>query len=564
MYCEYYEFSEKPFTVTPNSRFIFLSKNHQEAFAHLLYGIDNHEGFIEFTGEIGTGKTTVLRTLLDQLDENIYRTALILNPCLSATELLRSINREYGITGEGLSNYELLQELNRFLLRERAAGRTVVLVIDEAQNLEPSVLEQIRLISNLETETDKLIQIVLAGQPELGRLLERSQLRQLAQRITVRYHLRPMDSDDTNKYIRHRLGMAGHGLTVRFMPSALKRIYGFSGGTPRLINIVCHRALLVGYAEGYRDITRRTVNVAIGEIRSFARLRPRSPWVWAGGICVAAVLSLLLTFVLRKDALRWPFHLGGAAHDTMASAGKGELTVSDDIKKGFADMGEKDSFLQSFNALAKIWNVVPIKIYSGKNPLVSVNQLAGKRDLRVFIEIYSGANPSMSANQLAGKRDSRVFFVKGNIKSLVATDLPALLEFKVPGIEGSRYRALTGVKDGRLMIDPPLSGRALVDTGELAACWTGRAFIFWKNYLDVPLLPVDGEKGPEISQLQHLLASAGCYKGILSGIYDKTTADAVRVFQKAKGLNPDGKLAGKTLLFLYREGSGFPVPRLMH
>jgi len=163
MYCEFYGFREKPFNITPNPRFLFLSKHHREAFAHLLYGIDNHAGFIKLTGEVGTGKTTVLRTLFEQLDERGHRTALIFNPCLTAQELMRSINREFGIPWEGLNSSELLDSLNRFLLDENTSGRTVVLVIDEAQNLEPQVLEQIRLISNLETKTDKLIQIVLAG-----------------------------------------------------------------------------------------------------------------------------------------------------------------------------------------------------------------------------------------------------------------------------------------------------------------------------------------------------------------------------------------------------------------
>ncbi|HEY5973369.1 MAG TPA: AAA family ATPase, partial [Geobacteraceae bacterium] len=183
MYCEFYGFTEKPFHITPNPRFLFLSKIHKEALAHLLYGIDNHVGFIELTGEVGTGKTTTLRTLLEQLEEGPYRTALIFNPCLSALELLRSINQEFGLPAEGLGNAELIEHLNRFLLEENRQGRTVVLVIDEAQNLTPQVLEQIRLISNLETESDKLIQIVLAGQPELLQVLERPELRQLAQRV---------------------------------------------------------------------------------------------------------------------------------------------------------------------------------------------------------------------------------------------------------------------------------------------------------------------------------------------------------------------------------------------
>src|SRR6185369_1589411 len=210
MYNKYFGFNEKPFTLTPNPRFIFLSKNHKEAFAHLLYGINNHYGFIELIGEVGTGKTTVLRTLLGQLlhDDN-YRTALIFNPCLSGIELLRSINHEFGIKADCEYANELLAEMNRFLLSENAEGRTVVLVIDEAQNLKPEVLEQLRLISNLETEDDKLIQIILAGQPELAALLERPELRQLNQRIAVRYKLKSMNMDETRAYIRHRMEVAG-------------------------------------------------------------------------------------------------------------------------------------------------------------------------------------------------------------------------------------------------------------------------------------------------------------------------------------------------------------------
>jgi general secretion pathway protein A len=267
MYCEFYGFREKPFNITPNPRFIFLSKNHREAFAHLLYGIDNHAGFIKLTGEVGTGKTTVLRTLFEQLDERGHRTALIFNPFLTAQELVRSINQEFGIPWEGLNNSELLHALNRFLLNENAAGRTVVLVIDEAQNLEPQVLEQIRLISNLETKTDKLIQIVLAGQPELGQLLARSELRQLSQRITVSYHLTPLDYDDTKSYIEHRLEVAGDWRAATFTPQAFKQVFGFSGGVPRLINILCDRALLFGYLEESKEISGRMVKGAIAEIR---------------------------------------------------------------------------------------------------------------------------------------------------------------------------------------------------------------------------------------------------------------------------------------------------------
>lgn len=276
MYCEFFGFAEKPFTITPNPRFIFLSKNHKEVFAHLLYGVRTHCGFIEITGEVGTGKTTALRTLLNQLESDSYRLAFIFNPSLSALELLRGINAEFGIESAAASAGELLGALNHFLLQENAAGRTVVLVIDEAQNLQPAVLEQIRMLSNLETETDKLIQIILVGQPELGAMLERTELRQLSQRITVRYHLRPMGFDDARAYIGHRLEVAGSRAAGLFTPRAMKRIFRYSRGYPRLINILCDRSLLIGYTENSREITVGMVDTAIRELQR--QVRPQSWW----------------------------------------------------------------------------------------------------------------------------------------------------------------------------------------------------------------------------------------------------------------------------------------------
>jgi len=299
MYRSYFGFSEKPFNITPNPRFLYLSKQHKEAFAHLLYGIKNHAGFIELTGEVGTGKTTVLRTLLGQLDENSYIFALILNPCLSALELLRNINREYGIPHEGLENGALLDELNRFLLAENRAGKTVVLVIDEAQNLAPQVLEQIRLISNLETESDKLIQIVLAGQPELIDMLAKPELRQLAQRITVRYHLLPMDYEDSSAYIRHRILVAGGGSWINFTSEAMKKIYSFSKGSPRLLNIACDRTLLTAYTEDSGEISGKIAATAITELRG----RKKAP-VFSLKLTLSIIIAAIFLALVAIGALR--------------------------------------------------------------------------------------------------------------------------------------------------------------------------------------------------------------------------------------------------------------------
>jgi general secretion pathway protein A len=276
MYCKFYGFRESPFTITPNSRFLFMSAQHREAFAHLVYAVESRAGFVELTGEVGTGKTTLLRSFLSRLDSEGHRTALIFNPCLSSLELLKSINREFGLAWETGSRMELLQLLNGFLLEQKASGRSVVLVMDEAQNLSPEVLEQIRLISNLETETDKLIQIVLSGQPELLTALAREELRQLNQRITVRYHLQPMDFESTRRYIEHRMELAGSYRAAQFSESALKRIFRFSGGVPRLVNIVCDRSLLIGFTEEDRIISGRMAAQAVSEVAGpkHSRRRP--------------------------------------------------------------------------------------------------------------------------------------------------------------------------------------------------------------------------------------------------------------------------------------------------
>jgi general secretion pathway protein A len=295
MYTKYFGFNEKPFTLTPNPRFIYLSKHHKEAFAHLLYGINNHYGFIELIGEVGTGKTTVLRTLLSQLNEESYKSALIFNPCLTGVELLHSINHEFGLNSVSEHTNELLEELNRFLLKENAQGNTVVLIIDEAQNLSPEILEQLRLISNLETEDDKLIQIVLAGQPELSTLLNLPELRQLNQRIAVRYRLRSMSIEETRAYIRHRMVVAGETGGVFFSSSALRLIHIYSGGLPRVINILCDRALLIGYGDEQRSISTSIITRAIREILNQRQGR-RISLVLAGIIIMFLIsVALILT-----------------------------------------------------------------------------------------------------------------------------------------------------------------------------------------------------------------------------------------------------------------------------
>jgi general secretion pathway protein A len=274
VYLEFYGLTEPPFDITPNPRFLFYSSRHREAFNHLLYGIRERKGFVQLTGEVGAGKTTLCRAMLEQLSamNGYYATALILNPIMSAEELVRSIGIEYGLPVNGLDRLDTLAVINQFLLQQVERGRETVLIIDEAQDLTYDLLEQVRLLSNLETDSRKLLQIVLMGQPELRDRLNNPRLRQLRQRITVRYHLPPLNRDEVNEYIQHRLQVAGakgaNGTkgTPYFTQPALWRVYNYRQGIPRLLNAICDKALLAGFVSQQGKISYRLVGRAVREL----------------------------------------------------------------------------------------------------------------------------------------------------------------------------------------------------------------------------------------------------------------------------------------------------------
>jgi len=268
MYKEFFRLREEPFNITPDPRFLYLTPQHREALNHLLYGIRERKGFICLTGEVGTGKTTLCRALLRELGPS-FHTALILNPVLSDTQMLRAILDEFGVQTRRRDRLGYMNDLNRFLLKVNSAGEDAVLIIDEAQDMTVSGLEQVRLLSNLETERQKLLQICLLGQPELRRKLARPDLRQLAQRITVRFHLEPMGRQDTEAYLKHRLTVASGTEappTVQFDTGAVHEIFRYSRGTPRLINAIGDKALLAGYVYQTGLIDERLARLAAAEL----------------------------------------------------------------------------------------------------------------------------------------------------------------------------------------------------------------------------------------------------------------------------------------------------------
>lgn len=266
MYKRFFQLKENPFNMTPDPTFMYCSKRHMELLSSLQYGVEWQKGFIEITGEIGTGKSTVTRLFLDSIKDQAH-TALVLNPYLSEIQLLQTIVEDFGITVAKVNKKALFDALNSFLFDVHEEGSTAVLIIDEAQNLSVKALEQIRLISNLETQKQKLIQIILVGQPELREHLQKPALKQLRQRMAIRYHLTPLDRAETEEYVVHRLRVAGAPRgSVTFTAEAITRLYRYSEGVPRLINVVCDKVLLLGYVRETKDITGVIVEEAIREI----------------------------------------------------------------------------------------------------------------------------------------------------------------------------------------------------------------------------------------------------------------------------------------------------------
>ncbi len=540
MYLDFFNFREKPFNLTPDPRFIFLSKNHKETFAHLLYGINNRVGFMALTGEVGSGKTTVLRALLSQLHTEHHRTALIFNPCLSPIDLLQNINREFGISIDPPHTSNLLEALNQYLLQQNAADRTIVLVIDEAQNLEAAVLEQIRLISNLETDREKLIQIVLSGQPELGEILARDDMRQLSQRITVRYHLWPMDFEDTVGYIRHRLDVAGDRDHILFSKRALKRIYRFSKGLPRLINVACDRALLAGYTRDTKKITARITAAGLKDMKRNATFhRRRRPLI------VVPAAIMLTALITAGIYFQWPvlldYYRTWLPATTEVETAVPPVITGEDLSRAMADelgkIPESESARRAFNTLAGFWKAPPLS----------------EGDL---------VNPSDRLERAALGRKLLPYRFSGNLGTLLRLGHPAALELTLPDAVGKRFVVVTGMDHEHVLIDPPIAGRNSFSFSEIEKHWAGEGFLFWRDPLNLlPAGPSESRTEP-VKRLQELLKETGSYAGPLTGVYDGDTRSVVKAFQSSRGIEADGIAGAQTLMLLYGSINRFDIPTL--
>lgn len=550
MYEVFYGLREKPFNLTPDPKFLYLSDKHKEAFAHLLYGIKNHSGFVMLTGEIGTGKTTICRNLLNQLDPET-NVAFIFNPALSAIELLKKINEEFGIDSGPGNALELVDTLNRYLLDAAARGRNCVLVIDEAQNLTPPVLEQIRLLSNLETEKDKLLQIILIGQPELAEVLALKELRQLNQRITARYHLKPLTETETLQYIAYRLHVAGGRRKVQFDRKSVRAIYKFSRGVPRVINAVCDRALLVGYTKEVRTITASIVRAAAREIHG-ERVRSRRSvfaqflrrLVPSPALLVAAAVLVLLIFygivrplenlveeVAMQDARPAPTLLPAAPRPTVLERADASVAPVEPETPTVAEAPARSDFI---TALLELEPGAALEAASGA--LLS----AWKLD-------PSAAPPEDSSVQaltgFAVRNNLSFEVLRPALEQLLAVNLPAFVKMRM----GTKdlWLALLGVEEDQLRVTAADEKTIQAARQEFLAYYAGEAIVLWRDPTPGARVLLPNTSGEPVARLKEALRRTGRLRPEnTTNVYDAETATAVSRLQAETGLLIDG-IAGK-------------------
>lgn len=532
MYTHYFQLKQSPFSIAPDPRYLFMSERHREALAHLLYGVGSGGGFVLLTGEIGAGKTTVCRCFMEQIPENC-QLAYIFNPKLSVEELLLSICEEFRIAppaGVGVATASVksyVDAINVHLLASHAQGKNNVLIIDEAQNLSAAVLEQLRLLTNLETSERKLLQIILIGQPELRAMLARPELEQLAQRVIARYHLGSLSEPETASYIHHRLAVAGSTARAPFGPRLMAQIHKLSHGVPRRINLLCDRALLGAYVENQPQVTRQILRRAAAEV--FAE---------AGGAAPAA-----------GSGWRWPQLAGGVLAGAVITAALAWYFMP--VNKVVAPVA----------ALAPAKPVVASA--STPVPVPAPATVAPDRDavLRQLAALWGEHLPAGDACQAAARVGLRCLQSRGGVAELRVLDRPAMLVLRGKDGAGEQLALLSGVQgetasvqiDGKPVTMPVL---------ELAQRGDGDFVTFWRaprNWRDE--VPV-GARGPDVDLLAARLAQ-------LHGLplpsgnlpLDADMQRLLREFQRSQNLKADGLAGPKTFMRLMQLGDN-TEPRL--
>lgn len=548
VYLKYFELNETPFAITPDPAFVYLSPAHRDALAHLLHGVGQggSGGFVQLTGEVGTGKTTMCRCLLEQLPEKT-QVALILNPLVTPREMLATICEELGIDTRDIagSSKQLVDALNAYLLKKHAQGWRIVVVIDEAQNLSPEALEQIRLLTNLETAKHKLLQMVLLGQPELRNLLQRRDLRQLAQRITARYHLAPLEADETAAYVRHRMQIAGAPHNP-FSRAALRALHQRSGGIPRLINIIADRALAGAYAVEAPKIGAKLIHAAADEVQPGERQvhGNRLPWLIAGASAAAL-------FVVTVAMFGWPLSdqpgvatIRPAEPEVAAAAPEPadheapEHLAESMSGTGLADSGERRGETSQTPA-------VPAGEASLDEEWLARQHALAWHGLAELWKDAGQADAIRSACESGSRTGFGCLRDLGNWSRISRLGLPVLLVLQS---EQPRHLLLRGIGDSEVLVgagdDTRWLPRSLVEER-----WLGNYFVPWPQAPDWPVEIRRGERGEAVEIVMDMASHAETpWTGGTE--FNERFESWLKDFQRRHGLNADGIVGPVTLLHL--------------
>ena len=574
MYGNFFGFKERPFKLLPDPTYLFLSKGHEEALAHLNYAVDHGDGFVEITGEVGTGKTTLCRVFLDRLPDDT-EAAYIFNPRLDEVQLLRAINDELHVDASADNAKELVDALNAFLMEMKAAGKKVIVIIDEAQNLSVDVLEQLRLLSNLETTRSKLIQIILVGQPELAEMLDSRELRQLGQRVTLSCYLAPLTFKETKAYVDHRLQVARTKPGSLFSKNALKEIYKHTGGVPRLINIICDRSLLIAFSRNRQRVSGSIVRTAIRELWSRGDHRRRFPLVRGkiaaalAAVAIVVVVLLLPSIVHREPEAppptAWPI-AKQESEDPSATAAVSPAPHVDTEAVPPAQALEPPEPAPVSEAPP-----MPLKAYleqaePAETRFNAMTELLALWSVKDDIQPYlvSIKDDDTFFNLAAEQQGLRIEVVDGNPDLVRKLNLPAIFRFGGTDEKPPIYLTLEKIQDGQAIFRAQgTASAAAIAYDALVSQFKGSVIIAWRNHLGFKgTIPLSHPKGSVI-MLKMLLRDLGYDEVALTPEYDKRTRTVIENIQHKNGIRADGFVGPMTKIVLYNEKGDFPGPRLV-
>ncbi|MCU0561627.1 MAG: AAA family ATPase [Desulfobacterales bacterium] len=577
MYNAHFGFREKPFKLVPNPEYLFLSRSHEEALGHLNYAISQGDGFVEITGEVGTGKTTLCRAFLESLDEATVA-AYIFNPKLGPKQLLKTINDEFGIPCDADDTKGLIDTLNAFLMQKKAEKKRAIVVIDEAQNLSRTVLEQLRLLSNLETNREKLLQIILVGQPELSDMLDSHELRQIGQRISLRYRITPLSFRDTQDYIQYRLNVASQKGARIFDTAACRHIFAHSQGIPRVINIACDRALLAAFSLNRATVTGRIARMAIKEMTGRSR---------TGGVALMdgrKALGLFAGLGVLVFALLYHQQLGEAVAGFFRKAPAppaappppepaASRPASGPPAGGTAAAGEARPAEAGAGTIAAAALQAPASFQSRLRGIDSRTSRASA--LKSILELWG--EPSEPKAHLEALDDDYAFFnlsakaggflvhrFETDLTTLRSLNMPAILEFQAGPRGAPVYLTLAAIEGRRIALKGPGENAAVeADAKEVNDAWSGVAYLPWKNFLSLAGTIPGNAPADSVLALKMLLQESGHAGIAMTPDYDSAAQRAVEALQTKYGIQVDGTVGPLTKIVLYREQPKFKIPRLV-